>query len=212
MKKSKLKIRIYNSSKWPTPFIELLSNWIIHERANIQCQNYTLILKHKTRGFSGHGGENHQTIRIDRKYLKGLYPYSFKDHRFKWAKTFKFQSPIEVLVFLMAHEAFHTFTGSKPYCNMKSCEREFHCNDFGFKTVEAYRQLPRNFSKIKKALRKSRKKITKQKEQKKKQNSPEHKLEVAQQRLTLWESKLKYTEHKIKHWQKKVKYYEKRIG
>ena len=111
-----MKIRITNRSKWPTPFLRVLARWIA-KREGLGCDTpYTFVFRSSKnhRGWRGLGGAHYQVITLHRHFQpRKAWPMTVKDHRFKWSTAEVYNSRLEVLVGLMAHEAHHA-TGGQP--------------------------------------------------------------------------------------------------
>lgn len=149
--------------------------------------------------------------------LKKLWPINNKDRRFQWSHSQHFRTRMEVLVMLLAHEAYHA-THGHPDAHQSNGRTnrdlmEYRCNIFADETIAALRdEWLRLRKKIYTAMRKDRERQKQAKAQRAAKRGPDHKLKLAQGNLGCWEKKLKYAQNKVKTYKKKVKYYSGRIA
>lgn len=150
---------------------------------------------------------------------KPLWPYENKDHRFKWSDTQSFRSRLELLVFLLAHEACHATTGHPNHHRLgdgraDTAGMEFHCNAKGYRIMEMFRQeWPKLRSLIYAAMRRARRQhVTEIARKVAKRSDPGPKLALAEKRLKEWSRKKKLAETKIRKYRKQVRYYQKKAS
>lgn len=227
MKVLKPKIIIENISRWPDSFVNVIIDWVL-EQAKIDWSINVIIKNHKS--WSGNGSIYKLIIRMNRRYKPGGFPWKHKDHRYKWSPEFEFKSRIEVFVFLLAHEAFHSVKANDGK-KEKKCEEEFFCDDFAFRIVKKFRiewynlkeKIKKQFRKelnVKKREIKNLKKKTIQKEELKKKQigrktekrTPEYKLKKFTMLLNKWEKKQKVSNEKVKFYRAKVKHFQQKIN
>jgi len=128
--------RVINHSGWPTRALKTLGFWVVsREWLGLHC-DYHLILKntHRRSWFHGSGNAESQTISLHRRFQPpdGKWPLMKKDRRFKWSTRHVLRSRLELLIYIMAHEAHHARGGS-PSHFMKSgrldrASMEYRCN------------------------------------------------------------------------------------
>ena len=154
----KLQLEIINRSKWPDPFINVVSNWMIKKSglndAHKYKWKYTILLRNysKLHTFAGNANGREQTLRINRRFKPdGGYPYKYKDRRYKLAKELTFNNRIEVFIFLMSHEIHHSleFNGVKHSPVSKRDINEFQCDNFAVEMIELFKK---EWPKIKKEI------------------------------------------------------------
>ncbi len=217
----KMELEIINRSNWPDPFIKILCNWMVKKSGLDKAKNYKwkyqILLRSYSQlyTFAGNANGREQTLRVNRRFKpNGGFPYTYKDRRYQWAKEYTFNSAIEVLVFLMAHETHHSleFNGVNKSIVDKRDVNEFNCDSFAFSMVGLFnKEWPNLKVKVKKEFDREKQRVEKHKEWKKNKKSPAIKLERAQRNLANWEKKLRFAQNKIKKYEKDVRYYEKRV-
>lgn len=208
-----MKLTVINRTKWPTPAIKILGKWICWH-AGITW-NYQITLGNSRRGWYGRGGSCSQTTHLDRRYrLK--FPYKIEDSRITNGPTYLVNSRLELLVFLLAHEACHANGGKPSEYRNKETRRvdrqsmEYDCNLFGMETVKALREEWKELRpRIMAAMRRER-------DQKNRKRDPDARLlknlERARDTLVKWERKLKLASTKVKKYRQKIRYYEGRTA
>src|SRR5947209_19029992 len=86
-------ITLINRSKWPTPLLEVLAGFII-PNALISWE-YKIVVRDtsKTKSWRGLGTRDTQWIQLHRRYRpEGGWPEKFKDPRYRFSRTFEFNS------------------------------------------------------------------------------------------------------------------------
>jgi len=211
----KTKLTVTNRSEWPSPAIKVLAEWIVKE-AGIAWDYSILVRSCRSQTWGGRGGRRSQRIWFDRRY-RADWPLHHKDHRFGWSHVQEYRTRMEVLVMLIAHEAYHA-TGGHPE-RFKSGDRinrasmEYRCNKFADETIVKLRvEWPALRCRIYKAMRLDRQKQATVRQRKADARGPERKLQLAQQNLTKWESKAKRVQTALRKYRRKVKYYEGRMA
>jgi hypothetical protein len=153
----KTKLNIINKSKFPTPYIKILANFILDTigRDKFLYHSYTLYFYNHSHCWCGRGGVNYQRSRLYRHYgrERGFWPHDIKDSRFKWSISHILNDRTEVLVYLLAHEAGHSIYAKTRKQGIAS--NEFRCNELGMTIVRAYRANKKElWIKIREQLRK----------------------------------------------------------
>ena len=170
------KVKVENRSEWATPALEVICPWIAKE-AGITWDYHFLIRDCKSHSWGGRGGRRSQRLWLDRHYrrtgitwsgpgkrrlfkignaTKPLWPMDCKDHRFKWSENHVLRTRLELLVYLLAHEAAHATTGHPDkYVEHRADPQdvrdgldatrvdragmEYHCNAKGYRIMEKFR-------------------------------------------------------------------------
>lgn len=209
-------LEIVNRSVWPTAAIRIIARWVCRrEKLGTRSQPYKILVRSTKRNtWGGRGGRREQRIVIHRRYSPPHgWPYDHTDPRFKHATTHRLNSRVELLVYLLAHEAHHA-TGGRPSEYARSCpsgsrvdkaSMEFDCNLAAYRAVRAFRMdWSRLRPQILAAVRKDRSKKT---GHIKRLSSEFTKLRAAEQTVKRWERKLKLAQTKVKKYRKKVGHY-----
>ena len=243
------KITIENRSEWPTPALEVICPWIAKE-AGITWDYHFLIRDCKSMTWGGRGGKNSQRLWLDRHYNrvgivwsgpgerrlfkigknpKPLWPLTNKDHRFKWSDTQTYRTRLELLVFLLAHEACHATSGHpneyKDRANPEDVHigiardridragMEFHCDAKGYRIMQKFHdEWPRLRPLIYAAMRKIRqKKLAKRAKFLAARQDFSGKQEHAQELLKKWQSRRKAADTKVKKYLRQLRYYQRKI-
>jgi hypothetical protein len=212
-------MKIENRSKWPTPALRVLCKWIVKREPDLP-DHYAFLFRatNDRHSWRGVGWKSRQTVRLSRRHF-GPYPYTKKDHRFKWSVPFEFRSRLETLVYLIAHEAHHSTKGhprefEKSNGRTDRAAMEFHCNNAGFEAVKALRiEWPTLRTKIYAAMRRERDRLKTSKQHDAiRRSDPTPKLLNARESLVTWRRKAKLAATKIKKYRRKVAYYEGRMA
>lgn len=149
------------------------------------------------------------------KGAKYIWPYVLTENRFKDATasdwSFPVRSRLELLVFLMAHEACHATKGNpRNFQNERgrvdNVDMEMVCNRFGAETVEAFREAwPALLAKWRETAKRIRT-----------ANAPdtklERKLEARRGLLAQWQRKQKLAQTKVKKYQRAIRQCEGRLA
>jgi len=228
-------VSIINKSHWPTPAVEIIARWVA--RAAGITWDYTVHLGHTNRrGWYGHGWKYRQESYMDRHYRRGkpywgsptllkhhitserLWPYIHKDHRFQWSEDQTFRSRLEILVYLIAHEATHATTGHPSEYRgtdgrKETASMEFHCNARGYRILEKFREAwPKIRPLIYAAMRKTHQRQTANiVKHATRRPDPAPKLALAQKRIKEWTRKKKFAETKIRKYTRRIRYYERKV-
>lgn len=211
-------MKIENRSKWPTPALRVLCKWIAKREQLPKHYAFLFRATNDRHSWRGVGWWSRQTVKLSRRHF-GPYPYTKKDHRFKWSVPFQLLSRVETLVYLIAHEAHHSTKGhpSKFETTGGRTDRagmEFRCNTAGFEAVKALRlEWPTLRTKIYTAMRRERDRLKASKQRKEvKRSDPTPKLIHAREAMATWQRKAKLAATKIKKYRRKVAYYEGRLA
>lgn len=142
------------------------------------------------------------------------WPLFNKDHRFKWSENQTFLTRLELLVFLIAHEACHATTGHPDQYREAGQKdvagMEFHCNAKGYRIIEQFHQEWPTFRPlIYAAMRKER---AKKQRKTKARFDPNPKLALAQLRLADWQRRQRAANNKVKKYARQVKYYQGKLA
>ena len=191
------RITVINKSRWPTPAIEIIAKWVA--RAAGITWDYKVTLSDRGHGWNGHGAKHFQRSYFARDFnrrrhgkptiMPGLWPYSNKDHRFQWSENQTFRTRLELLVFLLAHEAVHATSGHPNEYREKGrtdkAGMEFHCDTRGYRIMQKFHEAwPTIRPLVYAAMRKSRDmKLRKAKAR----HDPFPKLALSQEHLTDWQ-------------------------
>lgn len=216
--KRKIKLTIINRSKWSDGFVNILCPWIC-KRAGIDFE-YEITLKstqHKGT-WNGIGARHWQTVRCHRRVVHGNGAVTSKDSRFQWSKQYHWTGPVETLVFLLAHEAWHA-TGGGPwkFRNQRTgrtdcASMEYRCNKFGMEAIEAFRaEWPAMKLRVVLELRRLTMRKNVAAANKVAKRGPDAKLMQAQKNLANWQRKLKFAANKVKAHESKVKLFNRRV-
>lgn len=212
-KQFKAKLEIINRSSWPDGFINIIAPWII-KRAGI-TSTYHITLRRATykRTWRGRCASHWQTLCCHRRVYRPNELVENKDSRFVWSAEQKWSGPIETLVFLMAHEAWHATGGHPRHFRNKgrtdAASMEYRCNKFGIEAVEAFRaEWPTLKLKVRREIQRLKCRKIKAKASKAAKRGPNHKLALAQSNLDNWNRKLRFAENKVKAYQRKVKLFQ----
>jgi hypothetical protein len=159
---------------------------------------------------------------LDRNYRRiatteaePLWPYTWKDRRFQWSEEVVYRTRMELLVALMAHEAYHATGGNRDVFRSSKgriarADMEFQCNRFAMKTVEALRQeWPVLRSKIYRAMRQEREK---KRSLGIRRRDPVGKLQHAMDQLSNWQRRRKLAETKIRKYRRRIAYYRRLVA
>ncbi len=197
------KITITNRSAWPDWALRILGPWIA-KRAGIKW-SYTILMRGTNRNiWRGRGGYWMQATTIARRYKpRDGWPHTHREWRFKTVdQQMHFRSRLELLVFLLAHEAHHAVDDARG----KVAEQD--ANDAGMRAVIALRDSWREYwlPALRYEARQARNR------QAAAAPSAEKKMLHAQQLLASWQRRQKAAANKVKAYQKKVRYYEGRIA
>lgn len=212
-------LTITNRSRWPTPALRIICRWIARQ-AGI-AWDYQFYLGNRPGGWHGHGGRQKQSVHCDRHYRgkgKRQWPWAFTDRRFQWSPAYGLASRLELLVFLLAHEAVHAVSG-RPQ-DWKEGQRtnrdgmEHHCNVRAMAMVGQFHQQwpgqlrPAIYAAMRKE-KQARQALTARRLAKRRDPAP--KLAKAQARLKDWQRKLKLAQGKVKKYLGRVKYYTNKL-
>jgi hypothetical protein len=216
-----MKLIIDNKSVFPTAYIKNLAMFIINYigKEKFNYNKFTIEVKNHGHSWRGRAWLNYIIIGMYRhfhrinKYGHNKWPYHYKDGRFKYSKEHSLNDRIEIMVYLIAHELYHS-TYKHEYSRSRE---EFLANDFAYKMVNKYREIKNKlWIKIREDIRKehkrSVKKVNKEKEVKAKKKSPEFKLEHNKTLYEKWNKQKKHCENMMKKYRQKIKYYERRMA
>ena len=187
------RLEITNRSRWPDGALRVIAKWVCKRSGLGTDRIYYLTFRHTNcNTWGGLGYRNKQTVTLHRRYQPpdGKWPYETKDKRFKWSQKEVFHSRLELLVFLVAHEAHHGTDDGHPFHNRRNgrertASMEHRCNRAGLEAVRDFHdEWPRLFGEIKREMRKDRERRTKAKSV-----TPRRKLAYAKRMLRGWESK-----------------------
>jgi len=161
-------ITIINRSKWPTPFLRILAEFVVAQMPFPFTSDYRIIVRstQKVNSWRGVGRDNSQIIRLHRRFqpLEG-WPMKFRDCRYRWSAKYELRSRIEALTFIMAHEAAHgdlahprNFRRENGQLNLALMEH--YANQSGYAAVrylrESWPQLRREITASLRSARKAR--------------------------------------------------------
>lgn len=229
-----MSVEIINRSDWPDWALDIIIPWIV-KRAGINWNYRVIVRKTKKNIWAGRGGKYAQSIRVHRRYSPGRtsagriytevdpdkkevlpkpkkfkWPYQIKEWRFKrLAHEFEIRSRLELLIFLLAHEAHHANGGNRENWRKNGrvdrVSMEHDCNEEGALAVKEFRQNWEYFrSKFQEKLRRIKK-------SKRKPTTVEKRDALYERRLALlnqWERKLKAAQNKVKKYSSLVRRYE----
>lgn len=205
-------LKIINKSQWPTPALNIIVRWVCRrEKLGTKQHPYTVKVSDARKcAWYGDGGRYGQRIHIARRH-GNVWPQVKKDRRLKDASEHSLNSPMEILVYLLAHEAYHA-TGGHPGQYRKpdggkvdKQMMEWDCNHVAMRAVESFRaEWPTIRGAIYAAMRAERNKKHAKHERR---ADPSPKLVAAETALEKWRRKLKLAQTKIRKYQRKVKYY-----
>lgn len=236
MKRRRQKITIENRSAWSTAAIRVLATWIV-KRAGITWDYSILIRSCRNDSWHGHGWRSSQEVKLDRHYRRGrcrasgwthlrgaqLWPMKHRDHRFAWSPEYEYRSRLEVLIMLIAHEAYHATGGHPKHFTAERTGQkrfdhdsmEFGCNEFAKTTIEAFRAEWRSVlrPRIVAAMRRERQAVANEKAKAAaKRSDPAPKLEQARMMFATWQRKAKFAATKMKKYRTRIRYYEGRVA
>ena len=212
------RLEITNRSRWPDGALRVISRWVCKRSGLGTDRLYYLTFRNTTcNTWGGEGCGSRQTVTLHRRYTPpDGWPYETKDKRFKWSQKEVYRSRLELLVFLIAHEAHHAGDGHpfKWYGpdrrRLRAASMEFRCNRAGLEAIRDFRdEWPRLFGEIKREIRKDRERQTKAKAA-----VPRRKFTYAVRMLKNWETKSdsRKTRSKIQHYRRMVIRHENRIA
>jgi len=195
-------MHLINQSDWPTPALRVIARWVCREAG---CPTkYTVQVRRSRTNWYGRGWRHRQIIWMPRR-LRILSGAQVGDPRDRVrTRTVVVRSRLDVLVWLLAHEAKHTRVSG-------DLEAERICSNFACDVVERFQKAwPVIRGDIKKSCRidRDRRLIHEvavcHPEQKR--------LEVAEARLAVWERKMKLARTKIRKYKRRVAYYQRRAA
>lgn len=212
------RLEITNRSRWPDGALRVISRWVCKRSGVGTDRLYYLTFRHTAcNTWGGLGCRNKQSVTLHRRFQPpDGWPYETKDKRFKWSQKEVYRSRLELLVFLVAHEAHHGTDDGHPFHNygpnrrLRAASMEYRCNRAGLEAVRDFHdEWPRLFGEIKHEMRKDRAWRTKAKSA-----VPRRKLAYANRMLKNWESKPddRKTHSKIRHYRRMVARHEDRIA
>lgn len=212
------RLEITNRSRWPDGALRVIAQWVCKRSGLGTDRIYRLVFRNTTRNtYGGLGGRHEQSVTLHRRYCPpgGQWPYETKDTRFKWSQKEIFRSRLELLVFLVAHEAHHGTNDGHPFNNrrngrVRAASMEYRCNQAGLEAVRDFHdEWPRLFGEIKREMRKDRERRAKAKAA-----TPRRRLAYARRMLQNWESKpdSRKTRSKIKHYHRMVTRHENQLA
>lgn len=205
-------LTISNRSRWPDWAIKDIVTWVV-KRAGITWQ-YNVQVKHTTLyNWKGRGGLYGQRIWLPRRFQpESGWPLIHSEWRYKDAGCeFVLRSRLELLVYLLAHEAHHATGGnrSKFKTALGRIDRramEIECNEEAAIAVQQFRiQFP-DFVKRWRFILK-RQAVA---------ESPT--VKIAQKRshiarkIEQWESRAKRAANAMKKYRKQLRYYDGRLA
>lgn len=215
----RVRFEITNRSQWPDGALRVIARWVCKRSGVGTDRLYCLTFRHTNcNTWGGFGSRNQQAVTLHRRYLPpgGKWPYETKDKRFKWSQKEVYQSRLELLVFLIAHEAHHGTDDGHPFNNygpnrrLRAASMEYRCNRAGLEAVRDFHdEWPKLFGEIKREMRKDRERRTKAKSV-----TPRRKLAYAKRMLSSWESKpdSRKARSKITHYRRMVTSRENRLA
>ena len=211
-------IRIINRSDWPDWAIEDIGFWIA-KRAGITW-DYKILLKNskKLSSWAGRGNTHQQKIILPRrfpgKFSKDIkrWPYAIVENRYKDAGYFIVKTRLELLIFLMAHEAHHACGGNPRHWQTKgngrtnNKEMEIDCNDEGAIAVQEFRLAWPKF------MAKWRAKLKKHSQDAKPEAVIEKKHALIACKILTWEKKAKRANTALKKYRRQLLRYETKLA
>lgn len=137
-----MKLTIVNRSAWPDWFVRPLASWVAG-RAGITW-DFRLTLKAAVRPDYWRG-RSYGRRECNLTYHRRGTGTKVKDHRFGWGPAYSIRPGVEMLVYLMAHEMYHSTGGDPDKFRLPNglTNRdlmEFRCNEFGATAVVALRE------------------------------------------------------------------------
>jgi len=232
----KLDIDIINRSAWPGWFLAPLCQWVA-ERAGIKpreikghdaCRvppgpraDYTITFKRAVRP-SYWRGMNYGRRACNLTYHRRGTGCKTKDHRFQWGPTYDIRPGIEMLVYLMAHEMYHSTGGHPDLYRLPSGRTnrdlmEHRCNEFGAQTVAAFRaEWPefraRLLSQLRAGLARRKRRVAVAADRAASVATPDARLDRKRALLKRWESKAKRAGTAIRKLRRSIAAIERRAA
>ncbi len=217
-----MSIQIINRSQWPTPALKVLAQWVASRAGIEKDRPYELTFRStdRTDWYHGTGNRYRQAVYLNRRFqpASGSWPMTRTDHRFKWATEELYQSRLELLVGLIAHETHHAMGGHPDHfrkgMRTDKAAMEFRCNRIAQETVAAFRvEWPCLRAKIKRAMRTDRDRRKARIEKlRARRADPRPKLVSARTMYKKWQGKAKLAATKMKKYRRQIQYYEGRAA
>lgn len=207
------RVEIVNNSLWPDWAMKVIIPEIV-KQTGITWDYKVILPLVKDNIWAGRGGRTQQRSRVPRRY-KTKWPHNIVEWRYKDADTIPIvvNSRLELLIFLLAHEAHHANGGNRRnFIRSGRIDRksmEIECNDHGRIIVEYFRANRKYFfSLLRDVYRKHYYETCVRKE-------PALKAKVKLEKLVVlrdkWTRKEVSVQKKIAKYNKQIRYYEKRI-
>lgn len=205
------RITITNRSAWPDWFVRPLVEWVA-DRAGITW-DYAITLKSAVRPEYWRGmnyGRCACNLTCHRRNTRAKH----KDHRFKWSPTYDLKPGIEMLVYLMAHEMFHS-TGGHPRHFLLPGGRtnrdlmEFKCNEFGAAAAKAFwewwpGQRVRAMAKMRRARQRQAVAADRSERRDQERAAPDARIAKAEAMAVAWERKARLATNRAKKWRRRA--------
>lgn len=209
------KFSVFNRSNWPDYFVREVAEWV-RARVGIDWP-YHFYLKRAVRPDYWRGrayGSVEANMSIDRR----CPCRETKDRRFKWAPVHKFNSALDVFVYLMAHEMHHATKENKAWFKPKTpggrrreAEAEYRTGQYAMQTVEAFRaEWPAIRGRLLKRLRAERSRAEKRfnleavRKELAKDNSNAAKQGHAIAKMDEWHDRMQHADRMYRKWKRKL--------
>jgi hypothetical protein len=232
--------RIKNTSDWPDEFVRVVVPWILKAAGISRDKYYEAVIRAPRSSYDpgwrklgsasrrlwwGRGGESGQTSYVGRHGYRQDEVRVSTDSRMKHATPHSLVGPLEVFVYLIAHEAYHATKG-KPGKFLKNgkinaASMEWWCNHWAYQTVEKFREEwpTRLRPKVKAALRKKhnarrakRRAADRVVAAREHRATDQYRLKLAQRHLRDWQRKRKLAATKIKKYREQIRHLDRKAA